>query len=60
MARATTDRQNSGQLISVDGVHNHEVIRERRKNGELRELLAMRQAERSRPCVDIKIEKINV
>ncbi|EAT37399.1 AAEL010576-PO [Aedes aegypti] len=60
MARATTDRQNSGQLISVDGVHNHEVIRERRKNGELRELLAMRQAERARPCVDIKIEKINV
>ncbi|XP_055616851.1 modifier of mdg4-like isoform X19 [Toxorhynchites rutilus septentrionalis] len=47
MARATTNRQNGDKIISITGVHNHRLIRERRKNGELRELLAMRQAERT-------------
>ncbi|XP_065073214.1 modifier of mdg4-like isoform X19 [Ochlerotatus camptorhynchus] len=47
MARATTNRQNGGQVISISGQHNHRLIRERRKNGELRQLLAIRQAERS-------------
>lgn len=60
MARATTDRNNGGQVISIDGVHNHEVIRERRKNGELRELLAQRQAERVKNQVEPKVEQIDL
>ncbi|XP_039436689.1 uncharacterized protein LOC120418381 [Culex pipiens pallens] len=61
MARATTERQNGGKLISISGQHNHDLIRERRKNGELKELLAIRQAERGqRPAGDQPEEQFYV
>ncbi|KAL9693042.1 hypothetical protein quinque_012327 [Culex quinquefasciatus] len=61
MARATTERQNGGKLISISGQHNHDLIRERRKNGELKELLAIRQAERGqRPVGDQPEEQFYV
>ncbi|XP_055594864.1 modifier of mdg4-like isoform X29 [Uranotaenia lowii] len=46
IARATTHIQSGGKIISTSGKHNHDVIRERRKNGELRYLMALRQQER--------------
>ncbi|XP_058451124.1 modifier of mdg4-like isoform X17 [Malaya genurostris] len=51
MARATTNRINGGKIMSISGRHNHQLIKERRKNGELRELLAIRQAERVKRAV---------
>lgn len=56
MARATTDRKNNGQIIALDSEHNHEVIRKRRKRGELRELLAKQQLERLTGRVSVKQE----
>lgn len=51
MARATTDRHSGGKVVAISGDHNHPLIKERRKNGELRQLLAIRQAERIQRAV---------
>uniref|UniRef100_A0A182IYC6 FLYWCH-type domain-containing protein n=1 Tax=Anopheles atroparvus TaxID=41427 RepID=A0A182IYC6_ANOAO len=46
MARATTSPLNGDNVISLTDIHNHPIINERRKHGELKRLLERRRMER--------------
>ncbi|EJY57543.1 AAEL017478-PA [Aedes aegypti] len=46
-ARATSVNDLAGQVVSINGEHNHEIIGARRRKGDLQQIMAERRAERS-------------